>query len=98
MAALPLLSINKKKEKELRRDIEKYKNVISNEKIEDFKSQLEQVLQDRHDIISNNYAQKLRERNYTQEKYHEHKQTAANDNIELQSILENQKFNQKGID
>ncbi|EFC7613559.1 TPA: hypothetical protein OC317_000282 [Escherichia coli] len=93
-----LLSINKKKEKELRRDIEKYKNVISNEKIEDFKSQLEQVLQDRHDIISNNYAQKLRERNYTQEKYHEHKQTAANDNIELQSILENQKFNQKGID
>ncbi|ELE9730836.1 hypothetical protein RM407_004545 [Enterobacter kobei] len=93
-----LLSINKKKEKELRRDIEKYKNVISEDKINDFKTQLEQVLQDRHDIISNNYEQKLKERNYTQEKYHEHQQTAANDNTELQGMLENQKQNQKGTD
>ena len=41
---------------------------------------------------------KLKERNYTQEKYHEHQQTAANDNSELQGMLENQKQNQKVTD
>lgn len=86
-----LLSINKKKEKNLRRDISKYANYISEEKINDFKHQLEQVLQDRHDIISNTYTQKLKERNDALDEYNEHRKTAPNDNPELQNIIEAQK-------
>lgn len=86
-----LLSINKRKEKNLRKDIGKYKGIIFDEKIKDFRLQLEQVLQDRHDIISNTYTQKLKERNDALEEYNTHRATQANDNPELQKILENQK-------
>ncbi|MBR7331141.1 hypothetical protein G3W23_25120 [Klebsiella pneumoniae] len=86
-----LLSINKRKEKLLRKDIEKYKGIISEEKIADFRRQLEQVLQDRHDIINNTFMQKLKERNETLEEYNIHRTTQTNDNPELQKILENQK-------
>lgn len=85
-----LLSINKKKEKQYRKDIEKYAGIISDEKINDFRRQLEQVLQDRHDIISNTYTQKLQERDLTQEKFNAHQNTPVNENVELQAILENQ--------
>ncbi|HAU4332833.1 TPA: hypothetical protein F6U11_24910 [Citrobacter freundii] len=85
-----LLSINKRKEKLLRKNIEKYKDIISKEKIADFCKQLEQVLQDRHDIISNTYTQKLKERNETLEEYNSHRATQANDNPELQKMLEDQ--------
>lgn len=86
-----LLSINKRKEKLLKKDLEKYKGIISEEKIADFRKQLEQVLQDRHDIINNTYMQKLKERNETLEEYNTHRTTQTNDNPELQKILENKK-------
>lgn len=88
-----LLSINKRKEKLLKRNIEKYKGIITEQKIEDFRKQLEQVLQDRNDIISNTYTQKLKERNETLEEYNSHRATQANDNPELQEMLEEQKNN-----
>ncbi|HBV5677390.1 TPA: hypothetical protein MD163_004507 [Klebsiella aerogenes] len=88
-----LLSINKRKEKLLRKDIEKYRGIISEEKIADFRKQLEQVLQDRHDIISNTYIQKIKERNDTLDEYNSHRATQTNDNPELQKLLENQKNN-----
>ncbi|HCM3120802.1 TPA: hypothetical protein N3F75_000105 [Klebsiella aerogenes] len=88
-----LLSINKRKEKLLRKDIEKYCGIISEEKIADFRKQLEQVLQDRHDIISNTYIQKIKERNDTLDEYNSHRATQTNDNPELQKLLENQKNN-----
>lgn len=88
-----LLSINKRKEKLLRANIEEYKGIITDAKIEDFRKQLEQVLQDRQDIISNTYTQKLKERNETLEEYNSHRTAQANDNPELQEMLGDQKNN-----
>ncbi|HIC1917643.1 hypothetical protein OA787_20840 [Citrobacter freundii] len=85
-----LLSINKTKIKNLKKDIQEYTGVISDKKIEDFRLQLEQVLQDRHDIISNTYTQKVRERNEALDGYNDHRTTPSNDNPELQNMLENQ--------
>ncbi|EFH2757151.1 hypothetical protein [Escherichia coli] len=85
-----LLSINKKKEKSLRKDIKKYSGVISNEKILDLSKQLEQVIQDKHDIIANSYQLKIQARDSTQEKYVTHQQTDAYDNPELKNLLDSQ--------
>ncbi|MCS5948797.1 hypothetical protein LNP05_23875 [Klebsiella pneumoniae subsp. pneumoniae] len=55
------------------------------------RKQLEQVLQDRHDIINNTFMQKLKERNETLEEYNIHRTTQTNDNPELQKNLRKSK-------
>lgn len=85
-----LLRLNKKKQKELKKDIKSLKDLVSDKKIHDLKMQLEQAVQDRHDIISNNYERLIMQRNSVQERYQSHQETAPTENEELKSILDTQ--------
>ncbi|WEA05761.1 hypothetical protein PWF83_19055 [Pantoea dispersa] len=86
-----LLRLNKKKQKELGKDIKKYKGVFSEEKINDLKKQLEQAVQDKHDIISNDYDHMIERRKAVRENYKAHQDSQPNENSELQAILNDQK-------
>ncbi|MGK9012140.1 hypothetical protein ACRS9C_22985 [Serratia marcescens] len=87
-----LLRLNKTKQKELKKDIKNLDGFVSDSKILDLKAQLEQAVQDRHDIISHNYERLISQRDLMQVRYNAHSETLPTDNEELKEILNTQQI------